>query len=180
MFAGKTETLIARLRLATREGSSVVAVRPALDTRGPRERITTHGGGWWPAVSLLTAADLHSAAVNSDVVGVDELHFFDQSIIDVFLSLRASGLRVITAGLDLDFRAAPFPVTTLASEQADSVDRLLARCSRCGSPAPLTQRLIQGVPAPLTDLLLRVGAGDLYEPRCRTCYFTERSVETRS
>ena len=176
MFAGKTESLIARLQLEEREAAGIVAARPSRDTRAPLGEIVSHAGSRRPAVCVKTPEELHEIASGRTVLGVDELHFFDQSIIDVLVSIRASGTRVIAAGLDLDFRAIPFATTTLASERADTVDRLVAVCPRCGGPATLTQRLIDGAPAPLSDPLLRVGAAELYEARCRSCYFSERAL----
>ena len=106
-----------------------------------------------------------------DVIGLDELHFFDaEAIIDVVLELRDRGRRVVVSGLDCDFRGEPFPAMARLLCHAELVDKLQAVCHRCGGPATRTQRLVDGRPAPFPGPTIQVGALDSYEARCFGCY----------
>lgn len=103
----------------------------------------------------------------TDVIGVDEVQFFDESIVGTLTSLADQGYRVIAAGLDLDFRGEPFGVVPDLMALAETVTKLQAVCSVCGSPASRTQRLINGKPASYDDPVILVGASEAYEARCR-------------
>jgi thymidine kinase len=107
-------------------------------------------------------------------VAVDEAQFFDWSIADVCGQLADRGLRVIAAGLDMDFRGEPFGPIPLLLAQAELVDKLQAICVVCGAPASRTQRLINGQPAYYEDQVIMVGASEVYEARCRSCHRVPR------
>lgn len=173
MFSGKTERLLRLLAAAEQRGLAVVAVKPAVDSRHGDD-IVSHAGSRRPARRAAKSAELLDLAAGADLLGIEEGQFFDRELPRV---LRDPALRVdvVVAGLDRDFRARAFgPMAALAAS-ADVVTRLTAVCLRCGGPATLTQRLVDGVPAPLEDDQVRIGGAELYEPRCRACYEAERA-----
>jgi thymidine kinase len=111
------------------------------------------------------------------VVAIDEIQFFDWSVADLSNVLAERGLRVIAAGLDMDFRGEPFGPIPLLLAQAELVDKLQAICMCCGAPASRTQRLIDGKPAFYDDPVIMVGASEVYEARCRACHQVPRKEE---
>lgn len=118
--------------------------------------------------AISSAADIWDhISESTDVIAVDEVQFFDQEIVEVLSSLADKGYRVIAAGLDMDFRGEPFGVVPNIMAIAESVTKLQAVCSVCGSPASRTQRLIDGKPASYDDPVILVGASESYEARCR-------------
>ena len=164
MFSGKTDELIRRLAAADDAGLRVAAAKPSVDDSDPGW-IVSLSGARRRAVSLPTAPDLLELARGRDVVGIDEIEFFEPEILDAVRSLAAE-LRVIAAGLDLDFRAEPFGPMPALAELADEVTVLTASCAICGSVATLTQRLVDGRPAPRDAPTVQIGGRELYEPRC--------------
>ncbi len=171
MFSGKTEELIRRARRAQIARQKVQVFKPALDDRYEVQKLASHNGVSWDAVSVQDARQI-TDLVKSDtqVVIIDEVQFFDRSIADVCNVLADAGKRVIVAGLDTDFRGEPFgPVPPLMA-QAEVVDKLQAICVVCGAPATRTQRLIDGQPASYDDPVIMVGASEVYEARCRRCH----------
>src|SRR3954452_2506918 len=177
MFSGKTERLLRLLAAADERGLVTVAVKPAVDSRHGGD-IVSHAGSRRAAVRAATSAELLELAAGADLLGIEEGQFFDADLPRV---LRSSKLAadVVVAGLDRDFRARAFgPMAALAAS-ADVVTRLTAVCTRCGGVATLTQRFVDGVPAPLEDDQVRIGGAELYEPRCRACYEEERRGATR-
>ena len=171
MFSGKTEELIRRARRAQIAKQKVQVFKPALDDRYQVEQLASHNGVSFDAITVTDANEIaHLVERDVDVVIVDEVQFFDQCIADVCDDLANAGRRVIVAGLDNDFRGEPFgPVPSLMA-QADIVDKLQAICVVCGAPATRTQRLINGQPASYDDPVIRVGASEVYEARCRHCH----------
>lgn len=168
MFSGKTDELIRRLVRATIAKQKVQVFKPAIDVRYAVEKVTSHTGSNFDAVPVERAADIH-ARLDGDttVVGIDEAQFFDSQIVQVAQELAERGIRVIVAGLDMDFRGEPFgPMPTLMS-MAERVDKLHAICMVCGSEASRTQRLVNGNPAHYDDPIVIVGASEMYEARCR-------------
>ena len=111
---------------------------------------------------------------DTQVVAIDEAQFFDWSIAEVCTQLADRGLRVLVAGLDMDFRGEPFGPIPLLMAQAELVDKLQAICVVCGAPASRTQRLIDGKPAYYEDEVIMVGASEVYEARCRSCHCVPR------
>jgi thymidine kinase len=172
MFSGKTDALID----AFRAEPTGVAFKPAADTRHAVDRIVSHSGESIPAVAVHDAAELLSAPGVSTRLFVDEVQFFDPSIVSVVRELRDAGVSVTAAGLNLDFRREPFDVTSSLAGLADELRLFSAVCLSCGRPAQFTQRLLNGVPASLDEPVLRVGDEELYEPRCAACWEAERGV----
>jgi thymidine kinase len=168
MFSGKTDELIRRLVRATIAKQKVQVFKPAMDVRYAVEKVTSHAGANYSATPVENAAEIRER-IDDDttVVAVDEAQFFDPEIVDVAQELAEKGIRVIVAGLDMDFRAEPFgPMPTLMAK-AEKVDKLHAICMTCGHEASRTQRLVNGKPARYDDPVVIVGASELYEARCR-------------
>jgi len=175
MFSGKTSELI---RLVERE---VYAKRKgaifkiAFDKRYSAKQVVTHNGLRYDAYSVASSSDgLHKIEelTNSkglDAIGVDEVNFFPLELVGV-LDRLADARKVIACGLNLNFRAEPFPTTMQLAARADRVRYLSAVCVVCGQEATRTQRLIGGKPAPKESPTIVVGGKEMYEPRCRTCY----------
>ncbi len=164
MFSGKSEELIRRLRRTIIAKQRVQIFKPAIDSRSDAE-IVSHSDMRLPSVSVATSAELLERLDHrTEVVGVDEAQFFDDGIVAVCQRMADQGKRVIVAGLDKDYRGAPFgPIPTLMAV-AEDVTKTLAICVRCGSPANNTQRLVE------SNELVVVGAQGLYEARCRRCF----------
>jgi len=168
MFSGKTEELIRRLVRATIAKQKVEVFKPAIDIRYAVEKVTSHMGSDFDAIPVEKAADIRERVDDeTTVVAVDEAQFFDQEIVDVAQELAARGVRVIVAGLDLDFRGEPFGPIPVLMAKAEKVDKLHAICMTCGNEASRTQRLVNGKPARYDDPVVIVGASELYEARCR-------------
>ena len=171
MFSGKTEELIRRVKRVTIARQKVQVYKPRLDTRYEHEKVTSHGGTHFQAKPVVRAADiLADLDPDTEVVAIDEAQFFDSAISDVCSELADRGLRVIVAGLDMDFRGEPFGPIPALMAQAERVDKLQAICQHCGAPASRTQRLINGNPASYDDPVILVGAEEVYEARCRVCH----------
>jgi thymidine kinase len=170
MFSGKSEEMIRRLRRAEIAGQRIVIFKPRIDDRFDAEDVVSHAGIRMRGVPVGGVAELLARAPGFDVVGIDEVQFFDEGIIGAALSLADAGARVVAAGLDRDFRREPFgPMPDLLAH-AEFVDKLQAVCHRCGGPATTTQRLVDGMPAPYSGDTIVVGAAEQYEARCRDCH----------
>ena len=170
MFSGKSEELIRRLRRAEIAGQKVLIAKPHLDDRYDVGHVVSHAGAKMRAVAVERAGDVYRLADGYDAVGVDEAQFFGDEIVPVVQRLVARGARVVTAGLDQDFRGLPFGSMPELLCRAEFVDKLQAVCHRCGGPATMTQRLVNGRPAPADGATIVVGARDSYEARCRGCH----------
>ena len=165
MFSGKTQELIRRLRLAQIARQKVVTFNSALDVRYGKNHIISHDKWKIPCLPVKTAKDiLDKVAPDTQVVGIDEVQFFDEEIVDVCEALADQGRRVIVAGLDQDYRGAPFAVTCRLMGVSEFVTKNLAICTLCGNPANRSQRLSGG------KKVVEVGAADKYEARCRRCF----------
>lgn len=175
MFSGKTDALVRRAEAAREAGLRIVVAKPRVDTRHPPDVLVAHSGRSIDAVAVASSADLLAAARGAEAVFVDEVQFFAADVADAIESLRGHAA-VSAAGLDTDFRREPFATTQLLAEAADRVERLQAECGRCGRPATVTQRLVNGRPAALDDPVVRIGDVDLYEPRCDACWELERAT----
>jgi thymidine kinase len=170
MFSGKSEEMIRRLRRAEIAGQRVVIFKPLIDDRYDAADVVSHAGARMRAVPVSSVAEAIEHADGFDVVGIDEVQFFDSSVVPRTLDLADRGVRVVVAGLDQDFRRLPFgPMPDLLSH-AEFVDKLQAVCHRCGGPATTTQRLVDGRPAPYSGETVLVGAAEQYEARCRGCH----------
>jgi thymidine kinase len=170
MFSGKSEELIRRLRRAEIAGLRALIVKPAVDDRFDVGHVVSHGGAKMRAVTASSSGEVRRLAAGYEAIGVDEVQFFDDGIVAAISELVDRGARVVAAGLAQDFRGLPFgPMPTLLAV-ADYVDKLEAVCHRCGGPATLTQRLVDGKPAPFSGETVQIGALDSYEARCRACF----------
>ena len=170
MFSGKSEELIRRLRRAEIAGLRTLILKPSIDDRYDVGHVVSHAGAKMRAATASTSGDVRRLAQGYDAVGIDEAQFFDDGIVDVIADLVEGGGRVVAAGLAQDFRGLPFgPMPTLLCV-AEFVDKLEAVCHRCGGPATMTQRLVDGEPAPFEGETIQVGALDSYEARCRACH----------
>ncbi|HEX3049625.1 MAG TPA: thymidine kinase [Aggregatilineaceae bacterium] len=168
MFSGKTEELIRRVRRASIAQQKVQVFKPEIDTRFTHERVTSHNGQDFDAIPVHDAADLLTRLEpDTTVVAIDEAQFFDAKVVEVTEMLANKGLRVIVAGLDMDFRGEPFGPMPMLMCQSDEVQKLHAICMVCGEEASRTQRLVNGQPANYHDPIIMVGASESYEARCR-------------
>ena len=168
MFSGKTDELIRRLVRATIAKQKVQVFKPSIDVRYAVEKVTSHAGSDYDAIPVQKAAEIRNK-VDSDttVVGIDEAQFFDPEIVQIAEELAARDIRVLVAGLDMDFRGEPFGPMPLLMSRAEQVSKLHAICMVCGDEASRTQRLVNGRPARYDDPVVIVGASELYEARCR-------------
>ena len=171
MFSGKTEELIRRVRRAQIAKQKVQVFKPVIDDRYSVEKITSHNGLHVEAVPVPDAESILSLVEpDTTVVAIDEVQFFDWRIAQVCDELATRKVRIIAAGLDMDFRGEPFGPMPLLMAEAEQVDKLQAICVTCGRPASRTQRLIDGRPAAHDDPVILVGASEVYEARCRHCH----------
>jgi thymidine kinase len=170
MFSGKSEELIRRLRRAEIAGQRALIVKPRIDDRYDISHVVSHAGAKMRAVAVSRPAEIPGLAVGYAVVGIDEVQFFAPSVVSAIEMLVGRGTRVVAAGLDQDFRGLPFGAMPTLLCLADFVDKLESVCHRCGGPATLTQRLVDGRPAPFSDATVQIGELDSYEARCRACY----------
>jgi thymidine kinase len=168
MFSGKTDELIRRLRRAQIAKQNIQVFKPRIDDRYDRDRVTSHAGSEFEATPIEKAEFiLERLESGTTVVGIDEAQFFDQSVIACAQTLANQGIRVIVAGLDMDFRAEPFGPIPVLMSVAERVDKVHAICMVCGGPASRTQRILDGKPAHYNDPVVVVGASEMYEARCR-------------
>lgn len=170
MFSGKSEELMRRLRRAQIARQNVAVYKPLLDNRYDASDVVSHNGNRIAAKAVGTSAEIIRLCGQAHVVGIDEAQFFDEGIVEVCMMLADRGKRVVVAALDQDFKNEPFgPMPTLLCV-AEFVDKLQAICQTCGGPATRTQRLIEGRPASPDEPVIKVGAQESYEPRCRWCH----------
>lgn len=173
MFSGKTEELIRRVKRAQIAKQRVQIFKPAIDVRYDKEDVVSHSSQAIKSEPVENAVDILIRLKDSTrVVAIDEVQFFDESIITVVTKLAARGYRVICAGLDLDFRAQPFgPMPTLLAI-ADEVMKIHAICTVCGAPATRSQRLNNQ-----NRERVLLGETDAYEARCRGHYQNDEMEE---
>lgn len=176
MFSGKSEELIRRLRRAKIAKQGVIAFKHSLDNDRTIEKLASHNGSVLEAHATDSVASILEYSLQSDiaVIGIDEVQFFMYEIIPTICQLVDAGKRVIVSGLDLDFRGVPFgPMPTLLAI-ADTITKLQAICTVCGTDAHFTQRLVNNKPARYNDPLIQVGAQEAYQARCRSCYSIDK------
>ena len=164
MFSGKTEELIRRLRRAQFAKQVVEIFKPAIDVRYSEEDVVSHEGNSIPSTPVDSSASILLMAQGSDVVGIDEAQFFDEHIVEVCNELASRGIRVIVAGLDLDFKGQPFGPMPALCAIADEVTKVHAICVRCGALAYVSHRIVAG------EKQVLLGEKQEYEPLCRECY----------
>lgn len=170
MFSGKSEELIRRLRRAEIAGQRALIVKPRIDDRFDIGHVVSHAGAKMRAVAVSRPEEIVGLADGYDAVGIDEVQFFAPEVVAVIERLIERGTRVVAAGLDQDFRGLPFGSLPELLCRAELVDKLQAVCHRCGGPATMTQRLVDGSPAPADGETIVVGALEQYEARCRSCH----------
>lgn len=168
MFSGKTEELLRRLKRAQFARQKVQVFKPSVDTRYSQNHVTSHDSSQVESIPIKNASELlEFLDPSTRVVGIDEAQFFDREIIRITEELAYRGMRVIVAGLDLDFKGKPFGAMPELLALAESVTKLTAVCAVCGAPATRSQRIAQIESEP-GDVLL--GSTESYEPRCRFCH----------
>lgn len=171
MFSGKTEELIRRLRRAEFAKQNIRIFKPQIDTRYDALKIVSHEGREIISMpvtnsqSILLSVDIE----NTDVVGIDEAQFFDGSLIDVVTYLANHGIRVILAGLDMDYRGQPFGVMPQLLAIAEYVTKVHAICVKCGNLAYVSHRITA------SENLILLGEKDTYQPLCRQCFLNEKN-----
>ncbi len=164
MFSGKTEELIRRLNRALIANQSVEIFKPAIDTRYHDTNVVSHNESSIRSTPVQFANDIILLSGNSDVVGIDEAQFFDDSLVEVCNQLAAMGKRVIIAGLDMDFEGKPFgPMPNLLA-LAEYVTKVHAICMNCGALASYSFRLTNNTQT------VMLGEQSTYEARCRKCF----------
>ncbi len=165
MFSGKSEELLRRLRRAVIARQRVQAFKPAADSRHHPELLVTRDRRTVAAEAVADSAELgRHILAETQVVGIDEAQFFDRGIVPLVEGLADRGLRVIVAGLDLDYRRQLFGPMPALLAIAEYVDKMHAVCVRCGAPAHYSQRIAGG------GEQVEVGDAEAYEARCRACY----------
>jgi thymidine kinase len=164
MFSGKTEELIRRLRRAQFAKQKVEIFKPLIDTRYHEEKVVSHQGNEIHSTPVPSSSNILLLASDVDVVGIDEAQFFDMELVNVVNQLADSGVRVIIAGLDMDFKGQPFGPMPALLACAEYVTKVHAICMTCGSLAHVSHRKTAE-----TSLVL-LGETDSYEPLCRDCY----------
>ncbi|MBN1312852.1 MAG: thymidine kinase [Anaerolineae bacterium] len=171
MFSGKSEELIRRVRRAQIARQKVEVFKSSLDNRYQANCVNSHNRSSIAAIPVQSAGEIiRNLSGDATTVAIDEAQFFGSELIELCSQLAGRGIRVIVAGLDLDFRGEPFgPIPELVAK-ADYVDKLQAICSVCFKDATRSQRLIDGRPAQYDDPIILVGAQESYEPRCRHCH----------
>ena len=179
MFSGKSEELVRRVRRAVIAKKRVQVFKSHLDARyAGLYTVSTHDGGLVDAAPVDSAeAIVRALRPETEVVAVDEVQFLDDAIVVTANGLADRGVRIMLAGIDMDFRGLPFgPMPTLLAV-ADIVDKLQAICVVCGGPATRNQRLVNGQPALWESPTIMVGGRESYEARCRHCHKVPRADE---
>ncbi len=164
MFSGKTEELIRRLKRATFARQKVEIFKPAIDTRYSDSEVVSHDKNPIASTPVDSSASILLMSADIDVVGIDEAQFFDEGLVDVCNRLAANGVRVIVAGLDMDFKGVPFGPMPALCAVADEVTKVHAICVQCGSLAYVSHRTVVG------EERVLLGEKAEYEPLCRHCY----------
>jgi thymidine kinase len=164
MFSGKTEELIRRLKRARIAKLKVEIFKPSIDVRYDEVKVVSHDRNEILSTPVTTSSNILLMANDIDVVGIDEAQFFDDELPDVCNELANRGIRVIVAGLDMDFKGKPFGPMPRIMAMAEYVTKVHAICMRCGKLAHYSHRTIQG------DKLVMLGETESYEPLCRNCF----------
>lgn len=164
MFSGKTEELIRRLKRASFAKQRVEIFKPAIDTRYSNDEVISHDRNSIQSTPIDSSVSILLFSSEIDVVGIDEAQFFDEGLVNVCNELANRGIRVIIAGLDMDFKGIPFGPMPALCAIADEVTKVHAICVRCGDLAYISHRIIA------SDKRVLLGEKEEYEPLCRCCY----------
>ena len=171
MFAGKTEELIRRINRIKYAKKEVIVFKPVIDDRYDKTQVVSHSNHRVDSIPIVSSKEVLTHIEKLPyAVAFDEAQFFDKGLIDVIERLANSGVRVIVAGVDQDFRGEPFGIMPELMARAEYVTKLQGICMVCGAPATRTQRLINGRPASYDDPTILVSASEKYESRCRHCH----------
>lgn len=165
MFSGKTEELIRRLKRVQIAGLKAEIFKPAVDIRYHPEDIVSHDSSRVRSTPVDNPYNILLLASDVNVVGIDEAQFFDPGIVDVVEKLALKGIRVIVAGLDMDYTGKPFEPMPALLAKAEYITKLHAICVKCGEIANYSYRI------PKIDDQVLLGEKNIYEPRCRSCFF---------
>lgn len=171
MFSGKTEELIRRLKRARIANLKVEIFKPAIDVRYDEIKIVSHDENYIHSTPIDNSQTILLMAQDVDVVGLDEAQFFDDQITNVCDELAKRGVRVIVAGLDMDYTGKPFGQMPFLMAKADYVTKLHAICVKCGNIANYSYRVI-----PREEQIM-LGAKNAYEPRCRFCFTLDGALD---
>jgi thymidine kinase len=164
MFSGKTEELIRRLKRAKIARQTVEIFKPDIDVRYSKNEVVSHDENSIQSTPVGNSANILLLSGNVDVIGIDEAQFFDKGLVDVVTKLANLGIRVIVAGLDMDFKGIPFgPIPELMAV-ADHITKVHAICVKCGNIAQFSHRLSE------KEQTVLLGEKDVYEPLCRGCF----------
>ena len=169
MFSGKTEELIRRLKRARIARQKVEIFKPRIEVRYSVEEVVSHDENAIQSTPVDSSANIFLLASGVEVVGIDEAQFFDDGLVDVCNQLANRGIRVIAAGLDMDFKGEPFGPMPALMSVAEYVTKVHAICVRCGNLAQFTHRISD------EEKLILLGETDLYEPLCRGCFIKSKS-----
>ncbi len=172
MFSGKTEELLRRLRRAKIARQKVEIFKPVIDVRYSQEEVVSHDKNSILSTPVEHSSNILLLASEVEVVGVDEAQFFDKGLTDVCQQLADQGIRVIVAGLDMDFKRIPFGPMPALCAIADDVTKVHAICVRCGSLACYSHRIVAG------EKQVMLGEMHEYQPLCRKCYLQEQLFST--
>ena len=164
MFSGKTEELIRRMRRAQFARQKVEIFKPAIDVRYSEEDVVSHDQKHIQSTPIDSPGSILLLSSDIDVVGIDEAQFFDMGIVDVCNELANRGVRVIVAGLDMDYKGVPFGPMPALCASADDVTKVHAICVKCGNLAYVIHRKVQ------SEQRVLLGETTEYEPLCRECY----------
>ncbi|NDV83006.1 thymidine kinase [Bacteroides sp. 51] len=164
MFSGKTEELIRRLKRAKFAKQRVEIFKPAVDTRYSEQEVVSHDSNAIASTPVDSSASILLFTSEIDVVGIDEAQFFDMGLVDVCNELANNGIRVIVAGLDMDFKGTPFGPMPGLCAIAEEVSKVHAICVKCGNLANFSHRTVKN------DKQFLLGETEQYEPLCRSCY----------
>ena len=170
MFSGKTEELIRRLKRARIAKQKVEIFKPSIDVRYHKNDVISHDENAITSTPVTSASEILFYVGNADVVGIDEAQFFDDGLVSVCNKMAAMGVRVIVAGLDMDYLGNPFGPMPKLLATAEYVTKVHAVCMKCGNLAHHSHRIIN------SDKLVVLGETDSYEPLCRACYQKEMNV----
>jgi thymidine kinase len=176
MFSGKSEELLRRIKRGVIAKQKVLLFKPSIDNRYEENKVSTHNGNSYESVNIDKAEQIYEYINDEkyDIIGIDEVQFFDHKIVEVINKLADNGVRVIVAGLDMDFKAEPFHPMPEIMAISEMVTKLHAVCNKCGKEASRSQRLINGEPAKYDDPIVVIGASESYEARCRHCHEIKR------
>jgi thymidine kinase len=166
MFSGKTEELIRRMKRAQFAKQKVEIFKPEVDTRYDEEKVVSHDANEIHSTPVPSSSNILILANNVDVVGIDEAQFFDDELVNVCNQLANSGVRVIVAGLDMDFKGKPFGPMPKIMACAEYVTKVHAICMKCGDLANHSFRFSEN------EKLVELGETEAYEPLCRQCFYT--------